>query len=261
MKNNTQVLTNKLAILITARLKSRRLRCKALLPIGKHNIITHLIKRLKLVFSSKNIIIISSTGKQDLALKKIASKEKINFFAGDKNDVLLRMFKAAKKFKLKNFISCTADNPFADPFIAKKMLKFHIKKSYDMSTTKKLPIGIYTFAVNTEALSKIINIKRTKYTEIWGDYFKKLKIFKYGIYGKIPKQYQIKNLRLTIDEKNDYELARKIMHFSKSDIPTLNEIFKILRKKPKLMRINSNVKQKKNPKIKIKKKYNYLLNK
>lgn len=259
MNNNSKLSNNDLAVLITARLKSKRLKSKALLKIGAYNLITHLIKRLKIVFKSENIVLITSVSKKDLPLKKIAKNEKINFFAGDKNDVLLRMYNAAIKYKLKNFISCTADNPFVDPYIAKKMLKFHINNNYDMTTTDKLPIGVYSYAVNTNALSKIIKIKRTKYTEIWGVYFTKLKIFKCGNYKEIPKKFQNKKIRLTIDEKYDLELVRKIIKFSKSKIPSLDKIFKILKINNQLFKINSQVKQKKASEIKIKKQFNHLL--
>ena len=115
-------------VFITARLKSTRLKSKVILPLGNYTLISFLIKRLSQVFKKKNIILITSKNKQDKPLIEIAKQEGIGFFCGHADDVLLRMSSAAKKNKAKNFLSCTADNPYTDPIFAEKLYSFHIKK-------------------------------------------------------------------------------------------------------------------------------------
>lgn len=242
-------------VFITARLKSTRLKFKAILPIGNNTLISFLIKRLSLVFKKKNIILITSKNKQDKPLIKIAIKERIRYFCGHADDVLLRMSSAAKKYKVKNFLSCTADNPYTDPIFAKKLYRFHIKNKLDMSTITKLPFGTFCYAVNTKALNKIIKMKNTQNTEIWGDYFRKINKFKYSEYKQIPKFFTIPKLRLTVDVKKDYKLIQAIYNLTKKQMPSLADIIKCVKKNPQLIKINSGVKQKKNMPIKIKKKY------
>jgi spore coat polysaccharide biosynthesis protein SpsF (cytidylyltransferase family) len=231
-------------IFITARLKSKRLKKKALIKLGKLPLIQHLVKRLKKAFPSKNIVIITSKNKEDLKLKKISIEEKIGFFQGHATDVLKRMSDAAEKYKVENFINCTADNPFVDPFYAIKIYNFHLAKKLDFSTTNKLPIGIYSFVVNSKALKNVIKNKKSNDTEIWRSYFIKQKKFKCGYFKNIPKKHNIKSVRLTIDEIEDYLLANIILTLTDKEIPTLDEILKILKKYPYLKKINSKVVQK-----------------
>jgi spore coat polysaccharide biosynthesis protein SpsF len=248
-------------VFITARLKSTRLKYKAILPLGNNTLISFLIKRLSLVFKKKNIILITSKNKQDKPLIKIAKNEGIDFFCGHPEDVLLRMNSAAKKYKVKNFLSCTADNPYTDPIFAEKLYKFHIKNKLDMSTITKLPFGTFCYAVNTKALSKVIKIKNTQNTEIWGDYFRKINKFKYNEYKEIPKFFSMPNLRLTVDVKKDYQLIKEIYNLTKKQMPSLEDIIKCVKKNPYLIKINSGVKQKKNTSIKVKKYQNALIKK
>ena len=44
-------------------------------------------------------------------------EEKINFYRGSENDVLQRLFDAAKEFDLNYFANITADIPMIDPFL------------------------------------------------------------------------------------------------------------------------------------------------
>lgn len=236
-KNNAPV------VFITARLKSKRLKKKALLKLGKFPLIQHQIRRLKKVFLSKNIIIITSKNKEDLKLKNIAKKEKIGFFQGHATDVLKRMSDAAKKYGVDNFINCTADNPFVDPFYAKKMFNFHLRKKLDFTTTTKLPIGIYSFAVNSTALASVIKNKKSKDTEIWRSYFQRSKKYKCGNFSKIPKIHNVQKIRLTIDEYEDYLLANIILNLANKEFPTFREILSILERYPYLKKINSKIKQ------------------
>ena len=242
-------------VFITARLKSTRLKSKALLPLGNYTLISFLIKRLSIVFKKKNIILITSKNRQDKPLIEIAEREGIGFFCGHADDVLLRMSSAAKKNKAKNFLSCTADNPYTDPFFAEKLYKFHVKKKLDISTINKLPFGTFCYAVNTKALKKVIEIKNTQNTEVWGDYFRQINKFKYQIYEKIPSFLSIPNLRLTVDVKKDYQLVKEIYKLTKKKMPTLVDIVKCIKKNPHLVKINLKVKQKKYIPIKVKKKY------
>ena len=246
-------------IFITARLKSQRLKNKIILPIGKLNLISLLILNLKKEFKSKNIVLITSSYLKDKPLIKIAKKNKINFFCGEPNDVLKRIYQASKKFKLKNVLSCTADNPFVSSKYAKKLYEHHIKYNYDFSTNDLLPLGTFCYCLKVDALKKVLNIKGTSFTEIWGDYFRKLKIFNCGKYKKIPQKYQIPKLRLTVDYIEDYNLINTIYTLSNKKVPSFDDIMSIISKNKSLINLNKNLVQKKLNKLVLKKKFNNLL--
>jgi spore coat polysaccharide biosynthesis protein SpsF len=231
-------------VLITARLKSKRLPKKIIKDINEDNIITFLIKRLKSVFKKK-LVVITSKSNQDKILETIAKSEDINIYKGEPQDVIMRMYKAARKFKFKNFISCTADNPFTDANYAKKLMIFHLKKKNDLTIMKGLPIGTFSYAVNTKALKKVINQKLSKNTENWTGYFINNKTLKVGYFNTNFKFRSVsKKLRLTVDYSKDLKFIREILKKTKKSQPTLNELINILEKNPSLIRINSSIIQK-----------------
>ena len=243
-------------VLITARLKSKRLPKKIIKNINKDNIITFLIKRLKFIFKKKRIVLITSNSNQDKILEVISKSQQINIYKGDPLDVLMRMYKAAKKFKFKNFISCTADNPFTDANYAKKLMSFHLRKKNDLTIMNGLPIGTFSYAINTKGLKKVINYKLSKNTETWIGYFVKNKNIKVGYFNTNFNYRSVsKKLRLTVDYTKDLKFIREILKKTKKSQPTLYEVISILKKNPLLMKINSNVHQKKISKPIFNKKY------
>lgn len=235
----------KYGILITARLKSKRLKKKIIRKINNNNLISFLIQRLKLEFSENQIILITSRANQDKKLIEISNKEKINSYVGEPKDVLKRIHDASIKFKLKNVISCTADNPFIDAIHAKKLMNFHIKNKNDLSIMKGLPIGLFSYALSVKALKKVLKLKDSSDTETWIPYFTEGNNFKVGIY-KIKLNYKNKDrLRLTVDTKEDLKLVRQVLKLCKSKQPSTNEILSVFKRYPDMIKINSNVKQKK----------------
>ncbi len=231
-------------ILITARLKSKRLKKKIIKKINNKTLIGYLIQRLKLKFNKKKIILITSKSNQDKKLIKICREENINSFRGEPKDVLKRIYDASIRFKLKNVISITADNPLVDTDLAQKLIKLHIKKKYDLTIIKGLPIGLFCYALKVSAVKRAINLKNTKDTETWVSYFTDLKKFKIG-YLKIKFKNKFSDkIRLTIDTKEDLFFVRKVLKFCKTNQPKTDEILRVIKYNPNLIKINSMIKQK-----------------
>lgn len=243
------------AILITARLKSKRLPKKLLRKIEGISMIEHLIDRLKKSKKIKKIILCTSTNKQDDQLESICKRKKIICFRGSEDDVIERLYFASIKYKLINIVNCTADNPFVDPYYIDKAFEYHLKKNNDFTDIPLLPWGTFSYSIKVSALKKILEIKASKDTEYWHDYFHKTNYFKKNSYNKIEKKHQFPKLRLTVDTINDLKLIRKIFSFlyKKNKVFSLTEIIDLINKKPELRLINSQVKQKKPKKIKLKK--------
>ena len=80
----------KRAIFISARLKSKRLKRKALKMINGKAVISHLIDRLKLSKKCK-IILLTSNISEDDDLVSLCNEEDIDIFRGDPVDVLKRI--------------------------------------------------------------------------------------------------------------------------------------------------------------------------
>ena len=86
------------SIIIQARLGSTRLSGKILKNYKSYNLLNVLIKRLKRSKKVKNIIVATTTQKEDDKVVKFCENNSINFFRGSKNDVLNRYYHASKKY-------------------------------------------------------------------------------------------------------------------------------------------------------------------
>ena len=244
MLNN---LSGEIGIIIISRLKSKRLRNKAILKINKkYNLTEYLIQKLKKNFKFK-IVLSTSRNKKDYKLVKIAKKNNISYYTGEAIDVLKRIYNAAIKYKFKNVLICSGDNPLIDIKIAKKMIKFHLENKSDYTNTLNLPLGSYGWIIKVESIEKILKKKVRKDTEIWGDFFVKNEEIKYKTYVN-SKNFEIYNLRLTIDEKKDLKFIKQLLIKTKSIFPSFEEIKKTIKSNPKLLLINKDVRQRKGPK-------------
>lgn len=241
-------------VLITARLKSKRFKKKILKKlINKKSIIEYLINNLLQKFPKNKIVLITSKSNQDKILTRIAKKFKINYYTGEPLDVLNRMYKASKKFDFKNVISCTADNPLIDTDYAKKILDFHIRNKNDLTTVLGLPIGMFTYAIKVKALKTIIDRKASKNTETWVGYFHKVNSLKTEEYSERKFHKINKNIRLTVDYKEDLKMVNKVLSLSTREFPKLRDIIRIYKKKPEIIKINSHKVQKSVIKPRLKK--------
>lgn len=239
---------NKFGIILIVRLKSKRLKKKAILKITKKNtVIEYLITKIQKGFKNKKIILSTSNLKSDIPLVKIAHKTKINSFKAEAIDVLKRIYLTAKHYRLTTIYVCTGDNPLLDIKTALKMIKIHNKGNFDFTYSQNMSLGTYGWILKFKALEKVIKIKRTKNTEIWGNFFIKNKKFKCKPYKQ--SFYNPEEFRLTIDEKDDLNLVRKILKLSKNKYPDLTEIIKIMKKNNKIANINSHIHQRKGPRF------------
>ena len=83
-------------ILVAVRLKSKRLKNKAILPIIGKPLIHILYNRLLTVKNAKKIILCTSINKQDDPIYQFAKKNNILCVRGSELNVISRFLKAAK---------------------------------------------------------------------------------------------------------------------------------------------------------------------
>lgn len=140
----------KIGYLLIGRLKSTRLHKKLLLKIKKKPIISHLIDRLKLSKKINEIIICTSTFKQDKPLAKIAKENNVKCFFGHPDDVLQRMHDAAIEHKLDYILTITADCPFVDPYYADAIVNTYMKTNADLIRQFDLPHGAFSYGIKIE---------------------------------------------------------------------------------------------------------------
>ena len=236
-------------VFVLARLGSSRLPEKHLKLINGKPAIFHLIHRIKKAKKIRKIIVCTTNLPSDDKLVEYLRTINVDVFRGDSEDVLKRIFDAAKFFLTDIIIDVEGDKIYTDPeFINKVVDEFEDPKidyvTGNDSQTKFNPShgvhGIIPGGFRAKAIEKICKMKTinntdTGYREFFiGNQFQTKYIIPKNII-KFPKE-----LRLFLDYDVDLELARKIFGEIGSDF-NLTNILELIEKKPELLEITKDV--------------------
>lgn len=233
----------KTGILITARLKSTRLPRKLLLDLNGKTLIQRVIDRCKLVENIDSIVLCTSPNPQDKPLVEVAKENGIDYFLGDEQDVLRRLFDASKFFGLDFVLSITGENPLFSVNHANRTLEILSKGKKDFVMFEGLPIGCAVYGLNPKAVEVVCQVKKEVDTEIWGPLINRPEIF--DVYTeKVEAIYYRPALRITCDYPEDYQFLQTIFeHYKPNVTPTLKEALGLIDKNPKYLNIHGHKKQ------------------
>ena len=238
----------KFGIIIEARTNSKRFKNKILKKIYKNiSVLDYILKKLKTQKIIKNIVVATTTKKNDAVICNICKKRKIDFFRGSENDLIKRVADAAKQKKIEHIIQLTSDNPFVDMKILKKLVKIYSIGRYDFVTNclkRSFPIGsdirIFSLTKLLQTKNKVKGSNKQHTCHYFLKNFKKMRYF--NLVGK--KSLFRPNYRLTLDYPEDLKLFKIIFKKLKNKV-NLKSAIKFLDKNPDLVKINMN---KKDPK-------------
>ena len=235
---------NNATIIIQARTNSKRLPRKVLSIIQKKPLLWHVINRTKQVKGINQIIIATTKNVNDKILIQIAKKNSIKYFAGKTSDVLDRYFNCAKKYNADPIIRITSDCPLLDFKLVSQMLKFYNTHDYEyVSNTfpptypDGLDVEIFSFKILEYAQNNAkLKSEREHVTPFIRKNRKKIKIFNY------ENNVDYSFYRLTVDQKEDLKLIRKIYFaFKPNQLFVLNDILKFIKKNQEILKINSGI--------------------
>ena len=234
----------KIGYLITARMKSTRLKKKLTLEINNRQIIRWMIDRIKLAKSIDEIIICTSTNTQDNVLEEIAFEENIKIFRGHEDDVIQRLYDASVAYNLNYALNITADCPLVSIEYIEKTIEKYKETGADLIRSLDLPHGFFSYGLKVDAMKKVCEIKNENDTEVWGKYFTDTGLFEvFDI--KIPNNIIRNEFRLTLDYPQDFEFFQKIYkRFGANTFKTgMQEIIQFLDDNPSITNINKNLKK------------------
>ena len=235
----------KIGVIVAVRMKSSRLKNKAILPIyGVPSIERCLQNCLKFKFVN-DVILATSTMSEDNILKDCTLGGKAKFWQGDPDDVISRYIGACEKYNIDVVIRVTGDCPVISPEIAELLLKLHFKEGADYTGANKFAVGSACEIYNVEALKRIIlYFGKANYSEYMTWYMRSNpSFFKINIVD-LPDDL-LRNYRLTLDFQEDLDMFNLLFQeLDKNNYEsTLINIFKILDNHPEIVHINSHIKQ------------------
>jgi spore coat polysaccharide biosynthesis protein SpsF len=231
-------MTMKIGFLITARLKSSRLPFKIIKDLNGKTVIERLVDRAKEIKDISEIVLCTSTNPQDKPLVDIAKGNDIYYFNGDEDDVLQRLFDAAKFFDLDYFLGITADNPLITIRYSNLIVDEIKSNRYDFIKLEGLPLGAATYGLKVKAIEVVCKVKTIVDTEIWGYLIDRPEIFDVETI-KVEDKLNRPELRFTLDYDEDYELINKVYcHVPFEKVLNLYNVIDYLDKNPEIAKIN-----------------------
>ncbi len=245
----------KITAIIQARTSSTRLPKKVLLPLPydtKITVLQQVIRRTKKSNTIDDIIIATTTDKEDEKIVEIAKKESVKWFRGSKKNVLERYYKAAKENKSDVIVRITSDCPCIDWNIIDKTVATHLKQNadYTSNTIKRtFPHGLDVEVFNFDALEEAYcNATKDFEKEHVCPYIHTTNKDKFKIASvEAPPQLTAPDIRITLDTKEDYALLCVVFDYLYTNNPFFHayDIVSLFKEKPWLKFINEKVLQKK----------------
>ncbi|VAW63379.1 Cytidylyltransferase [hydrothermal vent metagenome] len=231
-----------IGFLITARLKSSRLKLKLLMPLNGVTVVEHVINRAKKIEGCSDIVLCTSRHNQDLPLMRISKNNNIYYYAGSSEDVLQRMLDAAEIFNMDYIIGITADNPLFSIYHANLISDaVRLDSSLDFIYTSGLPVGVNIYAIKTKALKTVCKIKEEIDTEIWGYLVNRPEIFNIKEIN-VDNYFQREGYRMTLDEFDDYSFFNSLYGgFPEGTVVDVLDAYKFLDSNADIVDINKHV--------------------
>ena len=139
MVNRTADKTDKVAVIVQARMGSSRLPGKVLLPILGQPMLSVLLERISTTPGADEIVVATSDQAGDDPIEKMLQIAGISCHRGPEHDVLTRFYEAARAADAQVIVRVTADNPLYDTPTAEQLIRKVVAEGYDYAANNLTP--------------------------------------------------------------------------------------------------------------------------
>jgi len=230
--------------IIQVRMGSTRLPNKALLKVNGTSLLEYEINRVRQSKKIDKIIVATTINKKDNKIESLCKKNGIECFRGPEDDVLNRFYQCSLKYhQFRNIIRITGDCPLIDPEIIDRVIALFEKGACDYASnveTETFPDGMDVEIFTKKALFLANrNANLASQREHVTQYIRKSKRLKKKNFVS-PINWS--HFRLTVDNKEDFEVIKFLIKHSKLSDGYLSYIA-LLTKNPKIMLRNLHIKR------------------
>jgi len=244
LKNNKRIVA-----IVEARMTSSRLPGKHLMEVLGKPILSYLLDRLKAVESIDSIVIATTRNSTDDVLVEFSKQNKVEIYRGDEDDVMGRVLDAAKHFRADVICEVTGDCPIIDPQLVEQVIQTYLYNNiaYVNNGRQGLPDGMGSQVFSTSTLSQ--SASQTKKLldreHVTLHIRNNPKLFPPIYIGTMPSMNRPK-LSVTLDEKDDFDLIKKIIEYFGEDKPLFGclDVINLLESRLDWVSINSHIHRK-----------------
>jgi spore coat polysaccharide biosynthesis protein SpsF len=191
-----------------------------MLPLAGDHVITHDIQRVKSAECVTKTVVATSERKADDIVARYASRAEADVFRGRESDVLARGYDAAVSVDADVIVRVTGDCPLIDPETIDTVVQqvTHNNAQYaanifERTFPRGLDVEAFTFEsfeqVHEEATEQHHREHVTPYYREESDTFTTRSVTSEDVFDD-PQFKNRSDLRLTLDEADDYEVLRMI---------------------------------------------------
>lgn len=231
-----------IAVIIQARMGSRRLPGKVLKSISGRPMLWHVLMRVRQAKSVDTIIIATSDEAADNPIADFCAQEGVSCFRGNESDVLDRFYHAARWIGADVIVRITADCPMIDPVVLDAVVTAYHKNRCDYACNairRTYPDGLDTEVFPFEVLEKAwkeasLKSEREHVTPyIWKNEEQ------FNLHHVMQEQ-DLSALRWTVDEPEDLTFVRSIYEhlYVPNVVFHMEDILGLLRTHPELSTLN-----------------------
>jgi spore coat polysaccharide biosynthesis protein SpsF len=239
----------KVVAIVQARMNSSRLPGKVMLNLNGRTVLSHVLERVKAIPSVDEVIVATTTGKQDRVLCDEALRSGCSYYCGSEDDVLERYYQAATIAEADIVVRITSDCPLLDPEISDNVIKYHLNSGSDYTSNTKVrsyPRGLDVEVFAYRALKQAFELtKEAAQREHVTPYiYGHPELFTIGSYSQ---DIDYSSYRWTLDTPEDWILIEAIYKelYQAGSLFPFEKIIAFLGDNPALLKINSHIEQKK----------------
>lgn len=218
-------MSDKIGIILQARMCSSRLPGKILKKIGEKILLEHIFYRLSFLKSKAKLVLATSNSEPDNLVEELCKNQNIDCFRGSEINVLERYYLCAKEYGFLHIVRMTGDNPFPDIEEIDNLINFHLESKSDYTNSfSALPVGVGAEIFSFSALEKSYYYgKEPNHLEHVNEYITdNPELFDIS-FLTVPNSKNRPDIRLTVDTNEDYQKACYIVSQAKNDFITTEE--------------------------------------
>jgi len=195
----------------------------------------------------KDIVIATTTEKEDDIIADLCRENNINCFRGHPLDLLDRHYKAALEYKADVVVKIPSDCPLICPDVIDNVLDYYLENEDEFDFVSNLHPATHPDGNDVEVMP--VNILKTAWEEAKQNFEREHTT---SFIWDNPRRFRIGNVewdtgldfskshRFTIDHKEDYDFIKRIYDelYDESKVFTLCDIMMLLDRKPEIKKLN-----------------------
>jgi spore coat polysaccharide biosynthesis protein SpsF len=219
----------KVGIILQARIGSTRLPGKILLPLGRKNLLEHILFRLTRLRHEVQTVIATSDTPGDDVVASFCASHAVACFRGSESNVLDRYYRCAVNYGFQQVVRLTGDNPFPDIEELDNLLDLRRAKDCDFAHSfSSLPVGcgaeVFTFAALERSWQEG---KQPHHLEHVDEYLLEHPEWFSTAILQVGADKHRPEVRLTVDTEADYRRACYIIEHSGTEYVSIPQAIRL----------------------------------